>query len=315
MTFDELPSWQELSVAVEELFEEHRIEDFVLEADGIKLSARNWGKLAKTAKVIWVNSCCKPFSSFSILNILDTTSVYESVTDTSIFSLIDYDKSTLLDEAVADRLGLATHGDVVDLVGKELAVRNYCDDPAEHKREASRRELISPVLFGAATLAGAVQVTAEFPLVGPQAKGQVDYMLFYKKFGIVCVEGKLFEDLEDYTGQLAAEMKTSREHFKLSVLHKRKHEDDGEFKQVPSYGILTNGLTYVFFKYLPGSKELIQSATMNLSLQPNVTAALAAESALPVMRRLMWIIQQQKNELDEFWSKWSNKKPKLAPEL
>lgn len=51
------------------------------------------------------------------------------------------------------------------------------------------------------------------------------------------LQGKLHETLLEHIGQLAAEMKTSREQFLRTKLGKRKHEDDNEFKKVGPDGL------------------------------------------------------------------------------
>ncbi|KAL6748239.1 hypothetical protein V8C86DRAFT_2884685 [Haematococcus lacustris] len=185
----------------------------------------------------------------------------------------------------------------MDLVGKELAMRVYTGDPQRHTKKASRRELISPLLFAAALLAGDIQVVAEYSATGTVAKGSIDYVLMFYWFCIVVVEGKLHEQLLKHSGQLAAEMRSAREQFSHTMLGKRKHEPEEDFSQVPSIGILSSGTQYIFFKYDPAAKLITRTSSMAVPLVPGITAGNAATLALPVIRRLVQAIESQKQAL------------------
>ena len=104
-----------------------------------------------------VISDSKPFSSFpqeAAFKLLGTSLKYVEVDDKE-FDLAVYDSSKLLPQELDECVGMKTYGDVMSFVGKELALRCLRSrDPADHVKEASRRELISPILFGAATLSG-----------------------------------------------------------------------------------------------------------------------------------------------------------------
>lgn len=104
-----------------------------------------------------VISIAKPFSSFpheAAFKLLGTILEYVEEDDNE-FQLAVYDNSTPLPPELDECVGMKTYGDVMSFVGKELALRCLRSrHPADHVKEASRRELISPILFGAATLSG-----------------------------------------------------------------------------------------------------------------------------------------------------------------
>jgi hypothetical protein len=58
------------------------------------------------------------------------------------------------EQVLKDCLNLSTHADIVAHAGKELALRCCKTDPEKYNKEASKKELISPVVFAAAALAG-----------------------------------------------------------------------------------------------------------------------------------------------------------------
>jgi hypothetical protein len=154
------------------------------------------------------------------------------------------------------------------------------------------------------------------------AKGSIDYVLMFNWFSIVVVEGKLHDQLLKHSGQLAAEMRAAREQFSTTMLGKRKHEPDEDFSQVgqnifalalgcmivsgladrsfvthlqvPSVGILSSGTQYIFFKYDPAATSITRSSSMAVPLVPGITAQKAATVALPVIRRLVQAIENQK---------------------
>jgi hypothetical protein len=67
--------------------------------------------------------------------------------------------------------------------------------------------------------------------------------------------------------------------------------------QVPSFGILTTGTVYIFYKYMPDIKRFIKCSTMTLPLKHGIKADVAAKEALPVVRRLVHIINEQKEKM------------------
>ncbi|KXZ52711.1 hypothetical protein GPECTOR_8g106 [Gonium pectorale] len=95
-------------------------------------------------------------------------------------------------------------------------------------------------------------------------------------------------------------MNTARDVYRRSILLKRMGSPLRMTVKyiVPSYGILSTGRVYV--KYVPESKQLIKSVIMPVHLEYGVSAAVAAELVLPVIRRLLWVIQQLKEDMDDF---------------
>ncbi len=71
---------------------------------------------------------------------------------------------------------------------------------------------------------------------------------------------------------------------------------------MPSYGLLTNGRVYHFFKYVASKPALCKSMPMAVNLQAGVTADEALEAVVPIIRRLVLILTEQKQSLDQFFS-------------
>ncbi|KAL6756295.1 hypothetical protein V8C86DRAFT_91887 [Haematococcus lacustris] len=298
--FNNTPTWQQLCQAVEESFPEFEVEDFQLKDGDIPLKESNWFQFARNNQSITLQvlSSAVAFSSYSedslrtLLNTSGAVDMYDAA-----FPYAAYNQDALLHPGLASALGISKHGELMDLVGKELALRAWYTGDLQRHKEPGRRELISPLLFAAALLAGDIQVVAEYSATGTVAKGSIDYVLMFYWFSIVVMEGKLHEQLLEHSGQLAAGMRSVREQFNRTMLRKRKHEPEGEFSQVPSIGILSSGTQYIFFRYDPAAKLVTRTSCMTVPLVPGITAALAATQALPVIRRLVQAIESHKQAL------------------
>ena len=69
--------------------------------------------------------------------------------------------------------------------------------------------------------------------------------------------------------------------------------------QVPSFGILSNGTRYIFYKYTPEDRLLKQYA-VRANLKQRMTADEASTEVLPIIRHLVHIIQQQMQGMETF---------------
>jgi hypothetical protein len=87
-----------------------------------------------------------------VRNLLQTNGAV--VEDDAAFPNAVYDEDAALPLDLAAAVNISKHGELLDLVGKELALRVCTGNPQRHTKEASRRELISPLLFAAALLSG-----------------------------------------------------------------------------------------------------------------------------------------------------------------
>ena len=68
--------------------------------------------------------------------------------------------------------------------------------------------------------------------------------------------------------------------------------------QVPSFGILSNGLVYKFYKFDASdasNKRLVHSTRLVLKLDKGITAADAQKEAAPILGRLVHMITQRKD--------------------
>uniref|UniRef100_A0A6T5TRE9 Uncharacterized protein n=1 Tax=Chlamydomonas chlamydogama TaxID=225041 RepID=A0A6T5TRE9_9CHLO len=306
VTFNGTPTWSALESKVEELYRELRAEQFRLKAGKRELSEKNWHAYAKAKPfmTLGVISECKPFSAFKAdeaFDVLGTAHQYadEPEDPDVVFPLAPYNPSAEAKKVLQESLNLHTHADIVAHAGKEVALRCCMTNPEKYTKEASKREVISPVIFAAAAMAGDVRVEAEYDVNGTLGRGAVDYVIVYRNFSIVVVEGKLHDTLEKHLGQLAAEIRSAREQYKRVYLGKRKREDEGDFKKVPSFGILTNGTRYIFYKYTPEDRLLVQHA-VQAHLKHCIKADEATSQVLPIIRHLVHIIQQQMQCMQSF---------------
>lgn len=69
--------------------------------------------------------------------------------------------------------------------------------------------------------------------------------------------------------------------------------------QVPSFGILSNGTTYNFYKYIAKDRHLVQF-TERANLDKGITADAASEAVLPILRRLVNVIKDQMDGMRSF---------------
>jgi hypothetical protein len=69
--------------------------------------------------------------------------------------------------------------------------------------------------------------------------------------------------------------------------------------QVPSFGILSNGTTYIFYKYTPEDKRLKQF-TERTNLDKAIKAQAASQAVLPIIRRLVHVIKEQMESMKSF---------------
>jgi hypothetical protein len=68
---------------------------------------------------------------------------------------------------------------------------------------------------------------------------------------------------------------------------------------VPSFGILSNGTTYIFYKYTPEDKHL-QQFTERANLDKTIKAADASREVLPIIRRLVHLIKEQMESMKSY---------------
>jgi hypothetical protein len=92
------------------------------------------------------------------------------------------------------QLPFKSNQDILDLLYKDLAMRVCIGSAFQMQRETSRRELISPVLFAAAALAGQLNVAAELRVHGQRAAGFIDWVYLYKRLAIVVCEVRVICD-------------------------------------------------------------------------------------------------------------------------
>lgn len=68
---------------------------------------------------------------------------------------------------------------------------------------------------------------------------------------------------------------------------------------MPSFGILSNGTRYIFYKYTPEDRSLVQLG-LNADLKLHIHAEEARDQVLPIIRCLVKIIQEQLESMDSF---------------
>lgn len=73
--------------------------------------------------------------------------------------------------------------------------------------------------------------------------------------------------------------------------------------QVPMYGILSNGLSYIFYRHVPGSSEIEESSRVKVNLFKGATSQEALVAMLPVVRIISQVLQGSQTALEQFWQK------------
>jgi hypothetical protein len=137
-----------------------------------------------------VISCVQPFSSYKndqglqLLGVLDS----QMVENNEAFPCDALDPYAALSEALKSCMSCDTVGELMLHMGRDLALRCLEGHPGEHGKEATMRELISPIIFAAAALTEDIRVLAEYGVHGTRASGSIDWVLLFKRFSIVIVE-------------------------------------------------------------------------------------------------------------------------------
>jgi hypothetical protein len=120
----------------------------------------------------------------------------------SLLSLDDNDMRMRADEFPCNELDLeaslppalqvstacSTARDLTLHKGIAIALRCIEDGPTEARKEATMRELISPILFTASALSEDIRVLTEHSVDGTRAGGTIDWVLLCRRFSIVVVE-------------------------------------------------------------------------------------------------------------------------------
>ena len=71
------------------------------------------------------------------------------------------------------------------------------------------------------------------------------------------------------------------------------------FVQVPSFGILSNGTRYIFYKYTPADRRLVHHA-VSARLKHCISATEASKEVQDIICHLVAIIKQQMQDMDSF---------------
>ena len=140
-----------------------------------------------------VNSLVKAFSSFKPddgLSLLGVKGVMNEDDEEFVEEPLKGEQPLL--PLLQTTLSLKTVSDLMDHLGKDLALRFLESDAAEGGKEAVRRELISPLIFTACALVEGVKVLAEHTVSGVQARGSIDWALLFCHFSIVVIEASVF---------------------------------------------------------------------------------------------------------------------------
>ena len=125
----------------------------------------------------------KPFSSVSNEEGYEMSGVElrHATLNTQMFSPLPLASEKMLSHDLISTTGLSRFEDVLKHLGADLAMRCWKTHPSDAAKNASRRELISPVIFAAAVLAGKVGVLKQLllPLIwlGIQSRGWQRYIL------------------------------------------------------------------------------------------------------------------------------------------
>eukprot|EP01031_Cornospumella_fuschlensis_P029200 gene29200-35245_t len=195
---------------------------------------------------------------------------------------------------------------VQDLMNKILLY-----GPVNKTCEASVREHVSPVLSLAALIAGDIKMRAEQRITGLRGSGPLDYLFLYKRFPITITEVK-DEDLMGGVAQNDAQLVAGRQVYKYELqIHfpdelreqskKRKYLEI-DISSIPSFGIVSSGRDWMFQRLVEGKTEgerttIYKSQISCINLITGDRATIEKEM-LVVVRKLVWILTQQKDAVD-----------------
>ena len=141
--------------------------------------------------LLQVTSCVQPFSSYNREQGMKLLGIheYDMDEDDDMFICDEWKSQAVLSEALKACTSCDTVEELMAHLGRDLALRclegHYS---GLFGKEASKRELISPILFTAAALTEDMRVLANYRVQGTRASGSIDWVLLFRRFSIVVVE-------------------------------------------------------------------------------------------------------------------------------
>ena len=146
-------------------------------------------------------------------------------------------------------------------VVQELEARLEAFDLSETS-EVIMREFIGPILVGAIRLLGpdsGIKIRSEQKVAGKKDRGPLDYDLRFKWFHVIVCEAKNGKDVVDAIPQNTAQLVACRQVSLEDQRKKRKRDDqcelDAALEQIPSFGIVSTGRSWIFLKYYKDIEE------------------------------------------------------------
>jgi hypothetical protein len=250
-------NYQGLVMIIPQLFDKLTFTDFDLVADKIIVSSHNFAQRVVSGCTLVVESLSLPFSDYNEM---------AQVEDYAHIAGLEDEMLHLLDPFLVPE-DSAVPAPVV----QELEARLEVFDLSEIC-ECIMREFIEPVLVGAIRLLGpgsGIKIRSEHKVVGKRGHGPLDYDLLFKLFHVIVCEAKNGKDVVDAIPQNTAQLVACREVVLEYQRKKRKRDDQYELnaalEQVPSFGIVSTGRSWVFLKYYKDVEEDMCSGALRIT--------------------------------------------------
>eukprot|EP00611_Tribonema_gayanum_P027719 TRINITY_DN6932_c0_g3_i2.p1 TRINITY_DN6932_c0_g3~~TRINITY_DN6932_c0_g3_i2.p1 ORF type:complete len:235 (+),score=53.34 TRINITY_DN6932_c0_g3_i2:2909-3613(+) len=188
--------FERLYAKAEELFD-LQVEDFGLKLDKESENLdKHWSWRSTDAFTVHVASKSIALHHYAVAAGLayltggTVKSWEEDEEDTKVFLAADIESDELWEEKDEHKLPLLYNSNnaALDLLINVMIERIRFGVDVGQQKQHSRRELIGPILFTAAVLAGKMRIAAEYAVNGERAHGAIDWVYVYKKLAIIVCE-------------------------------------------------------------------------------------------------------------------------------
>lgn len=293
---------------IPQLFDKLTFTDFDIVVDKICVSSHNFAQRVVSGCTLVVESLSLPFSDYKVMAQVED---YAHIAGLEV-NMLHLPDPFLVPEDSA----------VPAAVVQELEARLEVFDVSE-TTECIMREFIGPVLVGAIRLLGPdseIKIRSEHKVVGKRGRGPLDYDLLFKLFHVIVCEAKNGKDVVDGIPQNTAQLVACRE---VSLKDQRKRKRDNQFEldaaleQIPSFGIVSTGRSWVFLKYHKDVEEdrwkLERSVEYHLPLAARIEDRTGLRVAVvSLLQVVAGVLHAQREEVLAFEARMSNKRSRTT---
>lgn len=294
---------------IPQLFDKLSFTDFDIVVDKIIVSSHNFAQRVVSGCTLVVESLSLPFSDYKEMAQVEDYAQIAGLED----EMLHLPDPFLVPEDSA--LSAA--------VVQELEARLEVFDLSE-TTECIMREFIGPVLVGAIRLLGpgsGIKIRSEHKVVGKRGRGPLDYDLLFKLFHVIVCEAKNGKDVVDGIPQNTAQLVACREVSLEDQRKKRKRDDqcelDAALEQIPSFGIVSTGRSWVFLKYYKDVEEdmwkLQRSVEYHLPLAARIEDRTGLRDAVVnLLQVVAGVLHAQREEVLAFEARMSSKRSRTT---